>query len=348
MVSRYGKMTFFSLLLCFAAVTLADVKPGEPAPALVDLEWIKGGPIDLKKAAGEKMHMVEFWATWGPPCKMSIPLLTGLQETYSDDLVIIGVTAPDPRNTRDMVKRFVAQQGAKMGYTVAFDPNNKTNLAYGMDKRMGIPHAFLVDKGGQVAWEGSPLDPNLKSIIRRVSEGTWDRTVQEKVDKKISALDVHLQMGDWKGVCKGLKEVLDIDPASEVAILNLFHVYANELHDRDGMREWVESHVKANSHRRDVLHLLAEFLCSTSNLFFRHPDLALEAARGAYLRGKDSPHASVTATYALALYQIGALDRAIALQEEALKVAKADNKEEVQAVLDYYKLCKRLRADLGG
>ena len=347
MVSRYGKLTVFPLLLCFGAVVLGDVKPGEPAPALIDLEWVKGGPIDLKKAAGEKMHMVEFWATWCPPCKTSIPLLTDLQKSYSDDLVIIGVTAPDPRNTRDMVKRFVTQQGAKMGYAVAFDRNGKTNLAYGMNKRMGIPHAFLVDKGGQVVWEGSPLDPNLKSIIRRTLEGTWDRTVQEKINKKLLSLDIHLQMGDWKGVCKGLKEVLDLDPASEVAILNLFHAYANELRDREGMREWVESHIKANSSRGDVLHLLAELLCSTSNLFFRYPDLALEASRGAYLHSKESPRASVTATYALALYQVGALDRAIAIQEEALEVAKADKREEIQAILDYYKLCRQLRAGLG-
>jgi thiol-disulfide isomerase/thioredoxin len=54
-----------------------QVKIGDPAARLKGLQWVKGGPVKLQKG---NIYVVEFWATWCPPCRVSIPHLTKLQK----------------------------------------------------------------------------------------------------------------------------------------------------------------------------------------------------------------------------------------------------------------------------
>ncbi len=56
----------------------------DPAPSL-ELRFVKGKPVTLEEGRGEKVYVVEFWATWCVPCKVSIPHLTKLQERFKDD-----------------------------------------------------------------------------------------------------------------------------------------------------------------------------------------------------------------------------------------------------------------------
>jgi hypothetical protein len=109
--------------------------------------------------------VVEFWATWCGPCRQSIPHLTEMQKAFKDrDVVFIGVSD----ETAAKVKPFVDGMGEKMDYTVAVDRNGKTSegylRAYGIN---GIPHAFIVDKEGRLAWHGHPmsgLDKQLEKM----------------------------------------------------------------------------------------------------------------------------------------------------------------------------------------
>lgn len=138
----------------------ADLKIGDKAPALSIMEWVKGAPVDLARDAKKKIHVIEFWAVWCPPCKMSVPLLTEMQKKHSKDLTIIGVTEPDAgRNTPSAVKRFVQERGDEMDYTVALD-TGKTAVNYmEASGAVGIPQAYVVDREGIIVWMGSPLEP---------------------------------------------------------------------------------------------------------------------------------------------------------------------------------------------
>ena len=89
---------------------------------------------------------------------------------------------------------------------------------------------------------------------------------------------------------------------------------------------------------------LAMILCANPDMAKRTPDLALEAGRAGYNAAKGREPAAMAA-YAEALYQIGELDRAIQLQQEAISVAvDPQARNELQGVLDYYNLCKQLQA----
>ena len=106
-------------------VAAADtLKVGDPAPKLDVGEWVQGGPIkDLEKG---KAYLVEFWATWCGPCRVSIPHLNEIHTKYKGkDLVVIGQNVWE--RDEKQVKPFVEKMGEKMTYPVAFDNKTKEN-----------------------------------------------------------------------------------------------------------------------------------------------------------------------------------------------------------------------------
>jgi thiol-disulfide isomerase/thioredoxin len=147
-----------SLLACAALSFSIETRAaaiGDPAAPLNIATWVQGDPIDLVAVKGEKIVVVEFWATWCGPCRTSIPHLTELQKKFADrGVVFVGVTDED----ESTVRQFVSQMGSKMAYTVAIDNNRKTSdgymKAYGQN---GIPCAFVVDRAGGIAWVGHPM-----------------------------------------------------------------------------------------------------------------------------------------------------------------------------------------------
>jgi thiol-disulfide isomerase/thioredoxin len=158
------KSWIVALAICHAPVVSA-AEIGDPAAPLQVAEWIKGDAVDLAAAKGKQIVVVEFWATWCGPCIASIPHLTEMQQAFADrGVVFVGVSS----EAANVAKPFVDKMGAKMDYTVAVDDNRKTTdgylKAYGVN---GIPHAFIVDRDGRIAWHGHPmsgLDKELEKL----------------------------------------------------------------------------------------------------------------------------------------------------------------------------------------
>ena len=142
---------------------------GDAAKPLQIAEWVKGKPVDLAAAKGKQIVVVEFWATWCPPCRASIPHLTEMQKKFKD-IAFVGVSDEDVST----VKKFVAKMGDKMDYTVAVDKDKKTGEAYmgafGIDS---IPHAFIVDKAGRIVWQGHPM-VDLEKTLDEIASGKFD------------------------------------------------------------------------------------------------------------------------------------------------------------------------------
>jgi len=123
------------------------------------LESIKGGKVALSDLKG-KVVILEFWATWCPPCKKMIPKLNDLHDRYaSQGLVILALNL---REEKDEVKAFAKEEGIK--YTVLLDPGEvaeKYGVAY-------IPTAFLVDVDGKLVNTGS--HPGEEEFEKAVQE----------------------------------------------------------------------------------------------------------------------------------------------------------------------------------
>lgn len=205
---------------CAFAPAVFAAELGDPAAPLAIQEWVKGEPVDLAAGKGEKIHVVEFWATWCGPCRTSIPHLTELQAKYKDKgVVFVGVSDEDPA----AVKPFVADQGANMDYVVAVDDNRKTSegymAAYGQN---GIPAAFIVDKEGRVAWVGHPM-VGLDEALEAMVAGTYDiatakaeAAAEKEIQEKIEGLMELLGTGQVEQANAAAKATLEGSKNSEL------------------------------------------------------------------------------------------------------------------------------------
>jgi thiol-disulfide isomerase/thioredoxin len=140
------------------------LKVGSAAPKLDVDAWVKGEAV--KGFESGKVYVVEFWATWCPPCRDSIPHLNTMQKN-SPELTIIGVAASE-REGRTKLDSFVKAQGDAMNYRIAFDSDRGAwdpwMKAAG---ESGIPHAFIVGKDGKIAWHGNPLDDGFDGAVKK-------------------------------------------------------------------------------------------------------------------------------------------------------------------------------------
>jgi len=328
-------------------VSAASLDVNSPAPKLSIAEWVQGDPVDLQKEAGKRVVMVEFWAVWCPPCKESVPLLTKLQSKFKDQLLVVGVTAPDSRgNSPSAIRKFVKDQAANMTYHVGIDDRDATTDAYmGAAEAVGIPHAFLVGKDVKIAWHGSPLDDKLESVIEGLTRGTYDPKTEAEVDRRFQQLERAIMRGQWETVRTGLTEILKISPANSQAMRMLWQTLVLEMNKPEEFRSWSREHIQRNRSNARVMSVLAANCLEAPATAGQFPDVTLDAALAAY-EGARPKDASTVSLYARALHQVGALDRAIALQREAVDLAQGDEKKEAQAFYDFLKLCKEVQAKL--
>lgn len=133
---------------------------GGKAPEVKVKAWLNTDPITLKDLRG-KIVVLEFWATWCPPCKTSIPHLIKLYEKYKDKgVAMVSITS----ESKSKVKSFVERN--RMKYPIG--TGGTTSSIY---RVRGIPHAFIINDDGIIVWEGHPmagLDKALEKEVKKV------------------------------------------------------------------------------------------------------------------------------------------------------------------------------------
>jgi peroxiredoxin len=126
------------------AAALAEFKAADRALAHADftLKDLGGNSWTLQELRG-KVVVVNFWATWCPPCRKELPDLEALSRRFKEKgLVVLGITDEKP----DVVNAFVARQG--MTYPVLIDPDREVNKRFRVE---GIPRTFIYDRTGKLA-----------------------------------------------------------------------------------------------------------------------------------------------------------------------------------------------------
>jgi len=101
-----------------------------------------GKDIKLSDHKG-KIVIIDFWATWCPPCRRAIPDLVDIQKTYQKNVVIIGISL-DTETKADVVP-FIKKLG--INYPVAY-ATMEVYQAYGNIE--SIPTSFIVDQSGKI------------------------------------------------------------------------------------------------------------------------------------------------------------------------------------------------------
>jgi thiol-disulfide isomerase/thioredoxin len=122
-----------------ATVRLFREPAAVPAFTLTDLD---GHPLSSNDWRG-KVVLVNFWATWCPPCRAEIPDLITLQNKYKDKLVVLGISEDD--GPVEDVKRFVAEQ--KITYPVAMTSPELRKIFRGV---VALPTTFIIGPDGKL------------------------------------------------------------------------------------------------------------------------------------------------------------------------------------------------------
>ena len=122
--------------------TLAgDVQPAKDAPDFT-LSDIDGKRISLSDFKG-KVILIDFWATWCPFCRASLPILTSLYSDYKDkEFEIIGIALEYDGGKR--LRRFVEEK--KIPYTILIG-NEELAKEY---SAYGVPTRFLINREGKI------------------------------------------------------------------------------------------------------------------------------------------------------------------------------------------------------
>ncbi|MFD1360776.1 peroxiredoxin family protein [Lentibacillus salinarum] len=109
------------------------------------LETMEGEQMKLSDLRGQRV-MVNFWATWCPPCRAEIP---DLQKFYENkDIEILAVNLTDTESNRSDVQEFVADFG--MTFPVLLDENTEVANQYQIQP---IPSSFMIDSDGRIQFK---------------------------------------------------------------------------------------------------------------------------------------------------------------------------------------------------
>ena len=121
--------------------------------------------MNLSDYRGQKVVLVDFWATWCGPCRMTMPGLQSLQDDFKGrGLEILSV---DLGESSEQAGGFMRRKG--YGFHVLLDPDSAIAAKYGV---RGIPTLVAVDKQGvvrKIRVGYRPDDGDLQRVLERLT-----------------------------------------------------------------------------------------------------------------------------------------------------------------------------------
>lgn len=136
---------------------------GAFAPAWSKLTPVFGTPPASVGALRGRVALVEFWATWCGPCRLTAPALGTLQAKYaSQGLSVVGITTDDATLAAEHARK------TSMGFASAADTDSATSKAYGVTS---LPTLFVIDKHGIVRDVTVGWEPGQEARVEKVVQG---------------------------------------------------------------------------------------------------------------------------------------------------------------------------------
>ncbi|MCI3922280.1 TlpA family protein disulfide reductase [Paenibacillus sp. TRM 82003] len=175
---RARRLLLQSLVLFGAALLLMQalggnaergprLQVGAAAPA-ASLQSVDGAPLSIPEATSGRTTVLNFWATWCPPCRAEMPSFDRLYRSLNpQETAFFAVNLTATENDAGAAARYAAEHG--LALPVALDPDGAAMRAYGV---RAYPTTVLLDARGNVAevFEGAVHASVLERAIRRVAD----------------------------------------------------------------------------------------------------------------------------------------------------------------------------------
>lgn len=154
------KILFFALILIISVgLECSDKESTSSRKTPIDftLPDLDGNDVKLSSLKGNVV-LVDFWATWCPPCRVEIPHLITLYETYKGKgLVVLGVGLDDEQKLKDFAEEYSITYPILIG-------TKDLSQKYGI---IGIPTTYLIDKKGKIGFKHIGFSEGLEKEMER-------------------------------------------------------------------------------------------------------------------------------------------------------------------------------------
>ena len=113
-----------------------------------------------------KVVMLNFWATWCPPCRREMPSMEAVYQTFKDQPFV--VIAINEWESEEVVFPYLGQLQVFPTFPILFDQNGDISKAY---KVKGLPTTFVIDKEGRIVYRAiGGRDFNHPEVVRMIRE----------------------------------------------------------------------------------------------------------------------------------------------------------------------------------
>jgi len=174
-------------------VTLRFFRNPATAPAFT-VRDLEGRELSSASWRG-KVVILNFWATWCPPCRAEIPDLVALQEKYREHLVVIGISEDEA--PPDTVKQFAARHN--VNYPIVMMTPELERMFPGVS---ALPTSFILDRESRIVQKhvGMLTASRTEYETRALAGLTVDAAIEEVDQTQKLALDNNAQLMTIPGV----------------------------------------------------------------------------------------------------------------------------------------------------
>lgn len=146
--------------------TSEEVEDGRKEKAfLLEFQDMQGNPVSLSDFQ-EQPIVLNFWASWCPPCQMEMPYFVSLYEEYRKDVIFIMLNQTDgSRETKESALAFMDQENLRL--PIYFDYGGEVAIAF---EAFHLPTTFFIDQEGKLvsSHKGYISEEILRSNIEKI------------------------------------------------------------------------------------------------------------------------------------------------------------------------------------
>ncbi len=164
---RVGKSLGALMLIWLPLFQVAEAQEQQPELYELEFEALDGSNHSFQQHRGDVV-LVNFWATWCPPCVREMPALDRLQSTFDDgSFSVIAISAGEKK---EEVQAFLDKLEQPLDLTLLLDPEGRTFKEF---KLRGLPMSYLFSTDGQLIevitgekeWDSDAWQARIKELL---------------------------------------------------------------------------------------------------------------------------------------------------------------------------------------